>query len=107
MTEHTPTPWKFESHIIEETNGIFASIRSEADVGGFTDVAYLTLPQAGQNAAFIVKACNSYDALVKALQEARQFVADGGCDEDDSEVVTARNELLERISRLVEGGKEP
>lgn len=35
------------------------------------------------------------------LQRARQFIADSGCDEDDSEVNAARNELLAEIDSTV------
>jgi hypothetical protein len=70
VTEHTPTPWELEAgkfgttsicagkHIIAQT------YRCGEDT---------TLP-GGTNAAFIVKACNAHEALVKALE---QIVAAG------------------------------
>lgn len=66
---HTPTPWRVGYTgrcIIKEVPGL-----SDSD-DGYT-VAVLTahslLPnsEAKANAAFIVRACNSHDALVKAL----------------------------------------
>ncbi len=56
MSEHTPTPWAFEtqtsfSHIVHGPGS-----ESVCDV---IDV---------RNAAFIVRACNNFDELVEALE---------------------------------------
>lgn len=63
MAEHTPTPWftnrKFEvgprPRTDDQSDGMLHPV---ADVFG---------DNAKEDAAFIVKACNSHDALVKAL----------------------------------------
>jgi hypothetical protein len=39
--------------------------------------------------------------IVNCLREARQFVSDGGCDEDDAEVQQRHTELLEEIDWLI------
>lgn len=76
--KHTPTPWTVgpanqkaheDSHAgIHGADG-FIVAEVQADVE--------ELP-AGANAAFIVKACNSHDALVEALKELRFSLAFDG-----------------------------
>ena len=55
MSQHTPTPWNVVTH-----NGV-SLIDGDADRIGVN-------VEAPANAAFIVRACNSHDALVKALE---------------------------------------
>lgn len=56
-TQHTPTPWKLTEpdRIEQEGFGMICTTRGDNW-------------QAPANAAFIVRACNSHDALVKALE---------------------------------------
>jgi hypothetical protein len=67
MSEHTPTPWivdatKFGPKIYETGRDADAicQLFDKNGIAFISDVA---------NAAFIVRACNSHDALVKALEE--------------------------------------
>jgi hypothetical protein len=90
MAEHTPTPWSVEMPMDEE----FAIVQSglEAYEWQFIAVCPVTTPseggfprqQAKANAAFIVKAVNSHDALVKALEwYAQDYNYELGCSQWD------------------------
>ena len=60
---HTPTPWDFRSRSITvKDNG--EDIVAEAN-GGLSG----TIGEAVANAAFIVRACNAHEALVKAATD--------------------------------------
>lgn len=65
MSEHTPTPWSIDAY--DEINGpngkrLFVNgVASALTAGEFMDIGKA-------NAAFIVKAVNSYDDLVAALR---------------------------------------
>jgi hypothetical protein len=64
MTKHTPTPW------FQEKDAIYA--KSQVDDEGHWYVANtITMPEDGvemANAAFIVRAVNAHDDLVRAVQ---------------------------------------
>lgn len=73
MSEHTPTPWYFFEldrrpdgcgYIRVETDNF--EISHHGDMGRSREENLA-------NAAFIVKACNSHDALVKALEDIREL----------------------------------
>jgi hypothetical protein len=77
MTSHTPTPWE-----LFDCNGIIAirnprarSSKSEIIFWSGFDASHYPR-QAAANAAFIVKAVNNHEALVKALERAERIVAD-------------------------------
>lgn len=60
-TNHSPLPWKFrDGGDIFEANSDRSILRS---------TMYLSWAKATENAAFIVRCCNSHDALVSALAE--------------------------------------
>ena len=59
-TKHTPTPWTANGRDIETADGLFLA-------SAYT-MSYSSAPTAADNAAFIVRACNSHAALVNALQ---------------------------------------
>jgi hypothetical protein len=67
--EHTPTPWRVDGNqivtIVEEVVDDITCVWDGADT-----------PNWANDAAFIVKAVNNHDALVKALQEI-QLIGDG------------------------------
>ncbi len=71
MSNHTPTPWHSDHLAIFAENGVLARLPNHPDNG---------LNWAA-DAAFIVKAVNSHDALVKALkvllEEAENFSVSG------------------------------
>lgn len=60
MAEYTPTPWALDGSWVVGDGGL-----TIADCGKSS--SYLRKERLA-NAAFIVKACNSHEALVKALQ---------------------------------------
>lgn len=71
MGEHTPTPWRIE--VVESSS---SGDPVELIVCGTDwEIAQIELGEEDNlcraNAAFIVKACNSHDALVKALEAIR------------------------------------
>lgn len=74
MAEHTPTPWHFEE--LEHRPDGCGYIRHETDrfeISHHGDTGR-TREENLANAALIVKAVNSHDALVNALQNARRYI---------------------------------
>jgi hypothetical protein len=79
MSEHTPTPWTVERNapwsIKTNARAIIDKDRfavAWAPAWDIADADSVAAPEEGAaNAAFIVKAVNSHDALVKALEEIR------------------------------------
>jgi hypothetical protein len=67
VTEHTPTPWHAGSTAHTELVMAFRD-NVECVISESDPEIDMPLAEAHANAAFIVKACNSHDALVKALQ---------------------------------------
>jgi hypothetical protein len=61
VSKHTPTPWK----IYDDSNPLHIAIKGYYSSTGGAHVADILSPA---NAAFILKAANSHDALVKALE---------------------------------------
>lgn len=72
MTEHTPTPWRNDQKPD-------ALIVCDAEGGSIADCAppgpWMGHKTALANAAFIVRACNSHDALVEYVRSS----ASAGC----------------------------
>lgn len=69
-SKHTPTPWAFEPDHSKRDGSQF--IFSDADRDTWVATAEnreTNGAEASANAAFIVRACNSHDALVAALRE--------------------------------------
>ena len=60
--KHTPGPW--QGYMENKT----AYIESKADQKIIASCGITTSPESKANAAFIVRACNSHDALVEALE---------------------------------------
>lgn len=56
MSEHTPTPWHLRGGSIDGAN--YANV--------FTSTAFSAVSK--EDAAFIVQACNNFDALREALE---------------------------------------
>lgn len=75
--EHTPTPWMWDSDLVKDDP--FGRIRYRVVANGETITQLYYSSYAGgptnaeANAAFIVKACNHHEELVRALQ----FYAEG------------------------------
>lgn len=88
MAEHTPTPWEYvpstENHgpyITSAHGGTVADLylmsqpgMASVRNGGTSKPVHFFHEMADPNAALIVRAVNSHDALVKALQAARYWV---------------------------------
>lgn len=60
---HTPTPWKSGRGLLDSKQ---VAIHAP---GKHIDMAYVFGPQREQDADFVVRACNSHDKLVAALQK--------------------------------------
>lgn len=93
MTEHTPLPWAFSPWHIEEGP---PAVRAPA--------GYLVTTTASDaDAAYIVKACNAFPDLVKALEAIKQATIDGRVCDDVAwfdEVTTLHDFCDEVISRV-------
>lgn len=68
MTKHTPTPWHGECTISGDVV-IHTENREELFI-----LQNGSCSENKATAAFIVRACNSHDELVKALETARDFI---------------------------------
>jgi len=74
-SEHTRTPWHFKTHagtgdcgFKAEGTGVFAEF--------FADIRYVgedNRAEALANAEFVIRAVNTYDALVAALEECAEY----------------------------------
>lgn len=60
MAEHTPTPWAIQENLVITT----ADIRDDVICEGSADT-----PNFPADAAYIVRACNAFPELMKALEE--------------------------------------
>ncbi len=71
MAEHTPTPWKWhqESKEQEHTGSIYSMVREGHAYAVAMMPRYQTRDRWAEDAAFIVKAVNNHEALMKALQD--------------------------------------
>lgn len=112
MGEHTKTPW----HALNQH--IFAGNASVPIASGHqiyaTDRGGALYEQAKANAAFIVEACNSHDALVKALTSARAAIASLPMEalgyasaENDQAHWPIRDELLHNIDEALAKVSQP
>lgn len=67
QTAHTPTPWKFTTEDAEYGTSIITC--SDDGYIGEVGAPFVEIAEESKaNAAFIVRACNSFDDLVAALQ---------------------------------------
>ncbi len=75
MTQHTPTPWVIkDGYKIYSENVSVAFVSSPFNIDGtFTHIDAMGLDKEA-NAAFIVRACNAHDALIKALFECHEYL---------------------------------
>lgn len=115
MTDHTPTPWRVE----QDTDLIWGACNPDdkssygmgyAIVEGKSGEKYSRykpeMDERMANAAFIVKAVNNHDALVKALRESAADIV-GSCKNPEDPYIA---EALRRIGDVladVSGGKQP
>jgi len=92
MNIHTATPWTWGGHA--DSNGlchINSAYRTIVQVWDF--------PEAEANAAFICRACNSHEALVKALREAKAAILSAeellGASDMSTDAIAHAREALE------------
>jgi hypothetical protein len=106
MTEHTPTPWTARSQMSKDQKSFGWILEHANGRIGWSSFA-TAVPNEGEgapyvigaaNAAFIVRAVNSHDMLVEALQRLHDNLAEyqrinnlGGY--DNQEMKVARNAL--------------
>ena len=69
---HTPTPWVVEKNSVNAENGSVVSIAEcgfSAPGQSWSGTDYSTSEHQAANAEFIVRACNSHDDLMAALED--------------------------------------
>ena len=75
--QHTPTPWQTYAPMAEHCQIAIESINSETiAIVELMDAKRDYNATAKANAAFIVRACNSHDALVAAATEAENWLSE-------------------------------
>lgn len=77
-TEHTPTPWKLNKaldgeHVVYDPQTQYGIAYTHSGDGKGAHIEDEDTRLA--NAAFIVRAVNAHDALVKALEDSRHFLS--------------------------------
>jgi hypothetical protein len=84
MSEHTPTPWRLHKHAYAHVCTGVRDERGIANCGGYsTNTNHNRIQDENlANAAFIVRACNVYEAIKAALNTE---------EDDDALVEVARN----------------
>lgn len=103
MGEHTKTPW-FISDTVCKTGHVKVSAVGPAGLIATIGNGEITPDKYAANAAFIVKAVNSHDALVKALE----FIRDGYDNHDVNHVdyrVKVYQVALEALAALGSHGE--
>lgn len=93
---HTPTPWKVVSGMIETEAGVpIAHMHREPGNG--------TLPvERDENADFIVRACNAYEALLTVCERVYEYeysISKDRKDRDGTNVVIALEAVIEEGKR--------
>lgn len=67
-TKHTPTPWKLDPYLVGQIVSM-DEVKLIARAGRVQPIYDEEQLERNANAAFIVRACNSYEQLVAALEE--------------------------------------
>ncbi len=101
---HSPLPWRTSSASTHVEGDPFWSTRVSASHGGIsaTGVAE-SEPGARANAAFIVRACNSHDELVAALEEARAAITAVNRGAGETVFNPAATQLVDAALKLARG----
>ena len=103
----TPLPWRLYSPGEPETSVFEDGKTIVADVGGSTLAVarthYFTDERARANAAFIVKAVNAHDDLVKALRDLLRFNEDLCADIGVSKHYPSAERARAALAKLSEG----
>ena len=98
MTPHTPTPWEVKDH-----SYIFANKKLVGRIQGFT----LSDETNEANAAYIVKAVNAHEGLVKAAKNALETLKSVQADTEDDNMPMPWPEIdeLEQALAALEQGE--
>jgi hypothetical protein len=88
--KHTPTPWLAEGKTVyalneNGTNRFSALVQAGFEFDGRRYKMPASPEEIEANAAFIVRACNSHDALVKVAKNLRDYLGEGRKLGDDTE----------------------
>lgn len=107
MAEHTKTPWEAKPAKADgscfKADVIARSERSGLDVMPAQAAGY-TVEEAEANAQLIVRACNSHDALLEALEEIHKICGRPG--DDDQLLMEADDVACTAIAAVKEKRKE-
>lgn len=110
--KHTPTPWHHDYILIFKqyaavssdgpTQDILAKTYSEAD----SHLSYLKIEQCEANAAFIVRACNAHEELLKAAKDANFMLFTliknlGGCDHSVNECLCPEKRAYKALTDAI------
>lgn len=90
--QHTPTPWK----ITKATNGDTYIGGHEWVLKMVSKVDFTALPVEA-NAAFIVRACNNYETMLKMLKEVAEVME--GWDDPENEILPYLLQLIQKAER--------
>lgn len=104
--QHTPTPWQLKNLEGSDLPFIVSTTQSSYAVAD-TGLGSVSSAEAWANAAFIVRAVNSHEALVEALQDVLDLAEDLDGDTQNL-TVTMSIESWSRIEDLIaqaKGGK--
>ena len=92
MAKHTPTPWSVETPMDEDLSIVQSGLHAHewqfiavCPVGTPAEGAF-SRQQSKRNAAFIVKACNAHETLVKVLNDLHVWCEVEGCG-DQAELI--------------------
>jgi len=100
MSEHTPTPWRITPSVPSDGFECYWLTGNFGPHNAEKEICAINGPQSGvqaANAAFIVKAVNNHDALVRALRESAADIVCCCKDPDDPYVA----EVLRRIADVL------
>lgn len=96
---HTPTPWRL-THPCAYGNGIYGD---ENQWIGYTLIITEGVAGAQANADFIVRAVNSHDALVDALQNILNGIDTGVITSDHDEIFANATRQAAKALKLAKG----
>jgi hypothetical protein len=111
MTEHTPTPWSLGSHNLRAVTKDAEGIADGYDaymVAVASSHSLVGQAEAIANAAYIVKACNAFPDLVKALEAIKQATIDGRVCDDVAwfDNVTTLHDFCDEVLSRVKGAPD-
>ena len=109
--EHTKTPWEIRGGMTPEYTCIIGQDGDVIDNFGtprkpsLHDAPEIPLEEHRANAAFIVKACNNFDALVEALKGCMPFMTAGGMPGYEPDVKIAKKKARAALEAAKKEGE--